>query len=180
MDRSLTFMSTGDSTDTAAAAAATAAATAGTTQETEVQRDGGDDGSVAAAVAEQHPSSSSSSLLPPDSDGQAATATAGGAAAAGKSGCCEVSDCQQSALWMEVANDKRRVCQHHREEGVAYSQLVPICAEKVHFLQSIALTHLYSSLVSFIIVYFVRCLPCAVLPLTPEKKKNKLLKLTVL
>lgn len=55
--------------------------------------------------------------------------------------CCEISNCQGSALWREIANGKRRVCRQHKETGVAYSQLVPICAQEVCTLQAAMLIH---------------------------------------
>lgn len=44
---------------------------------------------------------------------------------------CEVAGCQHTALWRESAHGRKRVCQEHREKGVAYSQLAAICAGKV-------------------------------------------------
>lgn len=43
---------------------------------------------------------------------------------------CELSDCQHSALWREATKGKKRVCQDHREKGVAYSQIAAICAKE--------------------------------------------------
>lgn len=44
---------------------------------------------------------------------------------------CEVVNCRRAALWRENAHGRRRVCNDHRQDGVAYSQMAPMCAEKV-------------------------------------------------